>query len=465
MLDAKELAVIGHGRWVQGVPTQGLSRFTLDSRILEPGEVFIALKTDRRDGHSYLDDAHRKGAVAAFVEQPDRSLDLPQLVVPDTYAFLRSIARIWRQRFSRPVVGITGSFGKTTVKELLGTVMGNQWYRTRGNLNNTLGVPLSLLELDDHQHAGAILEAGINQPGEMAILADLIDPDLALFTGVGAAHLEGLGDLDGVAREKALLGSGVRPGGLVVLPVGLLRYAAFQQIPASIRLQAVSLDKGGAFDPVMRENVALFYYKWTDLPDRPGHGLLETVPPLPPLQVLFPAGSPGMVSNLALVVHTALQLGVPRHTLEACLESWRPFRHRGECYRHGERIFYVDCYNANPASLLDSVQRFKNLFAGQRQLYVLGSMDELGPESERWHRETASRLDLPEGARVFVVGHGAAALASGLESAGFSAESFQSVEDLEAIRGHLTGFAGAVFLKGSRSQALETLLPAGARKC
>jgi UDP-N-acetylmuramoyl-tripeptide--D-alanyl-D-alanine ligase len=442
-----------------------LEGFAIDSRVLEPGETFVALKTDRRDGHAFLAQARERGALAAMVMQPDHAVSLPQLVVDDTYKSLHSLARVWRQRFTRPVVGITGSFGKTTVKEMLGTVMGSQWYRTRANLNNTLGVPLSILDLDARHDAGAILEAGINMPGEMDVLADLIDPDLAIITAVGPAHLEALGDIAGVAREKSRLAHGLRPGGRLVIPASLLQHDPFKTLPDHIQIDAISVNRADVDKVQCGGNVTLYNYTWTESAYSLKTGALEITEPHPKGSLAFEAGSPGMVSNLALVVHTALSFGVPLTTLEACLESWRPFRHRGETYRYGDCIWYVDCYNANPGSLLDSVRRFKNLFAGQPHLYVLGSMDELGTESARWHRETAAALELPSGASVFLVGHGARDMQAGLESVGGHGLEIEIVEELEPVRGYLKTFSGAVYLKASRSYALESLLPEGADRC
>ncbi|HKJ89797.1 MAG TPA: Mur ligase family protein, partial [Oceanipulchritudo sp.] len=181
-LEAKQAEAITHGSWSEGQPAGPLTSFSIDTRTLEPGETFVALKTDRRDGHTYLWEAARRGALAALVETPQEGIELPQLVVGDTWQALQALGGLWRQQFERTVAGITGSYGKTTVKELLGRVLGSHWYRTPGNLNNRLGVPLCLLELDRRQHAGAIIEAGISGPGEMEVLAGMMDPDLAIVT-------------------------------------------------------------------------------------------------------------------------------------------------------------------------------------------------------------------------------------------------------------------------------------------
>lgn len=464
-IDPAEAATIAHGAWVEGQPLSPLTRFAIDSRVLESGQTFVALKTGRRDGHTFLGKALESGALAALVSRPDHAVKLPQLVVEDPYKSLHSLARVWRQRFTRPVVGITGSFGKTTVKEMLAAAMGSQWYRTRDNLNNTLGVPLSILDLDTSHDAGAILEAGINMPGEMEILADLIDPDLAIVTAVGPAHLEALGDIAGVAREKSRLAQGLRPGGKLVIPVELLQHAPFAALAETVEIEAVSVNGQGFGGLDFGSNVTIRDYTWTESAYSSTMGALGIDQPDLVGSIAFEAGSPGMVSNLALVVHTALHFGVPIPTLEACLEGWRPFRHRGETYRLEESTYYVDCYNANPGSLIDSVQRFQNLFDGRPHVYVLGSMDELGTESGRWHRDTAAQLNLPPQSHVFLLGHGAEDMRAGIETAGPPGGELCVIEDLEPVRTFLEAFEGAVYLKASRSYALESLLPEGAVRC
>ena len=196
-----------------------------------------------------------------------------------------------------------------------------------------------------------------------------------------------------------------------------------------------------------------------------GIGELLTCSPMLSGNFSFRAGSPGMISNLALVVHVALHLGVPHPTLQACLDAWRPFRQRGEVIRHGSTNYYVDCYNANPGSILDSVQGFASMFPDQSHLYVLGSMKEMGPESEYWHRQTAETMYLQSGADVYLVGEEAQAMAEGLKARGISPSLVHIVEDSKDLAERLRVFDGAVFLKGSRSYGLESLLPKGGQRC
>jgi len=463
-LKPSEAATIAHGYWVGKPPEAGLGRFAIDTRKMEAGDTFVALPTDKRDGHAFLQMARRNGALAALVEKADPDLELPQLVVENTYRALHSLARVRRQAFKRPIIGITGSYGKTTVKEQLGRVLGSQWYHTPGNLNNTLGVPLCLLEIESTHDAGAIIEAGISLKGEMEVLADLIDPDISIVTAVGPAHLEALGDLAGVAEEKAKLPQGTREGGTAVIPVDLLHYKHFREIPESVQVHAVALSGTGSPPPELSGNVRIFRYTWEEDIDVPGRGFL-CPGNLDGERIIIPGESPGLVSNLSLVVHVALQLGVPAGTIESCLESWKPYSKRGELYQYGNTLYYVDCYNANPGSVPDSVIRFQKLFSKHAHCYVFGSMDELGERSGEWHRMTAERLNLPASAQVHLLGHGAEAFAEGLVKAGFPGRQIHIAASLEEAGDALDGWEGAVFLKGSRQFTLERLVPKGARPC
>jgi UDP-N-acetylmuramoyl-tripeptide--D-alanyl-D-alanine ligase len=465
-LDPDEAATIAHGRWVEERPSSPLTSFAFDTRRIQPGETFVALKSDRADGHEFLGKALEYRANAALVERHDPEVHLPQLLVRDSLDALQALASSWRERFKAPVIGVTGSYGKTTVKEMLGIVMGGQWFRTRGNYNNHIGVPLSLLELDPGRHAGAILEAGINDRDEMDLLAGMIRPDMAIVTAVGPAHLERLGSVEGVACEKAVLARAVKPGGCVFISAQLLQYDAFRSISPAVQIHALAR-KGEALDPSWGDlpNVTIYHYDWTESTHSRGMGVLGIEPPMLPGDYSFRAGSPGMVSNLALVVHVALHLGVPSPTLQACLDAWRPFRQRGEVIRYQDCHYYVDCYNANPGSMLDSARRFNSLFPDEPHLYVVGSMKEMGEESERWHRETGAKLPVRPGSTVYLVGAEARPMADGLASRGVAGTSIHLLDSHEGLKERLSAFKGAVFIKGSRSLGLESLVPEGGRRC
>lgn len=464
-LSAVEAATIADGCWINGCPASSLRTFSIDSRKLTPGDVFVALRTARADGHAFLGAAATAGAVAALCAQADSGVRLPQLVVRDPLQALQRLAAHWRTRFTGPVVAITGSFGKTTVKEMLASIAGPDWLHTEGNLNNHLGVPLTLFRVDPHWHTGAIIEAGINSPGEMAVLAGMIQPRVALVTAVGPAHLEQLGDLNGVAREKAVLPQSVHSGGKVIFPAELLSYAPFHQMNGDVEVLAVA--ENGMPVPELTASgspVKSCFYEWKPSREARGQGDLHLpVEGWEPFR--FTAASPGMVSNLALVAHAGLALGFTPAQIQAGLSSWRPFRQRGEIVNSGSTTYFVDCYNANPGSMLDSVQRFANLFPDMPHLYVIGSMNELGPDSADWHRQTMASLPLQKDARVCLVGPQAPIMADALRARGIPPSLLQTASAANDLAAEVSGFSGAVFLKGSRSLRLETLVPCGGASC
>ena len=227
----EKLAAWTGGGWSR-LPDRALTGFTQDTRQLGAGQIFVALKTDKRDGHDFLFEAQRSGASAALVCQPDRNLQLPQLVVADPLAAFQRIAREHRREFHGTVIGVSGSAGKTSTKDLLALLLGESpaVLSTTGNLNNYIGVPLTLTRLDPASHSAAVIEAGINMPGEMAGLAEMIEPDHSVITLVAAAHLEKLGSLAGVAFEKSRLPAANRPGGLAVFPASCWAYEPFRTL-------------------------------------------------------------------------------------------------------------------------------------------------------------------------------------------------------------------------------------------
>lgn len=454
----EEAAEITGGRWTR-VPGHGYLRgeWMHDSRRVQSGDCFVALRGAERDGHDYVAAAARAGAEAALVEAAVEPADLPQLVVADSVAALQALGAAKRREFGRPVVGITGSFGKTTVREMLGMVMGERWLRSRENFNNHLGLPMTLWRLDAQRHAGGIVEVGINRCGEMLKLAELARPDVVIFTGVGPAHLEQLGDLAGVAREKAKLAEGVPDGGRVFLPLALLEHRPFAALTERLRVTAVGPADGGG-EPLAQPET-IYHYNWTESADRPGTGELQVEGPGGPGRFNLAAGSAGLVGNAALVAACGRWLGREDSMLRGALADWRPYRQRGERIRCGDTEFYVDCYNANPASMVDSAERFRALYPDGEHLYIFGGMEELGLAAAEWHEWTGRTVPVVANSRVMVIGKWSEALAAGLRDQGIPGEAVTVVEDVESLREAVSGFRGAVFLKGSRRYGLERVIP------
>ncbi len=439
------LAQAASGRWTrEPAADKPVTGFSVDTRHLSPGQCFVALKTARREGHAFLGAALAAGASAALVSTADPAIDLPQLVVADPLAAFQAIAAAHRLMFSGPVIGVTGSAGKTSTKELLALLLSarpGDVLATSGNLNNHLGVPLTLTRLDPAVHQFAVVEAGIGGPGEMAALAAMIRPDHAVVTLIGPAHLATLGSLENVAREKALLPAAVPAGGLRVYTVGCINYDAFRSFPTP----------GIVVVPTVTHS--LYQTRIEIAPNGSGS--------IVPFGHAFVCRrvSEGMARNAALALTVALRLGVSPELAQRRLSTWQPAALRGEHVRdHAGRWLYVDCYNANPASMLDALEVFVGMApADQPRLFLIGGMEELGSASLEYHKRLGEALDQtlrPEDTAVVL----AATEVARAVVEGARRRTVLAADNLAALRSRFEAHAGAVFIKGSRRYQLESLL-------
>lgn len=443
----EKMAAWTGGRWTRQ-PGGAITGFTQDTRQLAAGQVFVALRTEKRDGHDFLGEALARGATAALTGREVGNAVLPQLVVADPLAAFQRIAREHRREFHGLVIGVTGSVGKTSTKDLLGLLLGGpaKVLTTDANLNNQLGVPLTLTRIDPAAHVAAVVEAGISGPGEMAPLVEMIEPDHAVVTLVAPAHLQKLGTLETVAVEKALLPAGVRSGGLQVFPSSCWAFESFRALknplvlvpePESpVRLPGRSVRFSVRHQPERTEITLGAKRRFT----------LRRV-------------SGGMAQNASLALTLAAELGVADVILQSRLADWQPSKWRGELLQSGEATVYADFYNANPASMIDAIEAFQNLVpADWPRLYVLGCMEELGTEAAGYHRELGRRLQLRPADYLFVIGDQAGALREGLLEHGNAPAQMAVITGLQPVRERLAGFKGAVFLKASRRYHLETVL-------
>jgi UDP-N-acetylmuramoyl-tripeptide--D-alanyl-D-alanine ligase len=445
---AADLAAWAVGRWT-AAPRVAVTGFGTDTRALRAGDVFVAVRTERRDGHDFLGAARSQGAACALVERPVAA-DLPQLVVDDPLAALRRVAARWRAGFPGRVIGVTGSVGKTSTKEMLAALLGAEAFVTEANLNNLIGVPLMLLRIEPGLHRFAVIEAGMSVPGELGVSAAVIRPDLAIVTNVEPVHLEGVGSLAGIAREKATLVAALAPGGRAIIPAALLDWPEF----ATYADRCVAVQFEGEAAPAVAPARLVRASFLTDVRGQRSLVLDGEVFPLASI-------SDGLARNAALALVAALEAGRPSAELASVTAEWMPPAGRGSTHVEGERTFTVDCYNSSPASLLDSARAFDRLsrVSAAPRLFLLGGMAELGPASAQLHRDCGAQLPLRSGDLVVVFGGEAAAFLQGVAhpEAGFVAATIEeAAARVAAHRGH-------VFLKGSRSFALERCLPPNLR--
>jgi UDP-N-acetylmuramoyl-tripeptide--D-alanyl-D-alanine ligase len=399
---AEEAAAATGGRATRPFAASGVS---IDSRTVRPGDLFVALR-DVRDGHDFAADALARGAAAAMVSRipPGVSPDASQLVVPDVFEALVALGRAGRARAAARVVGVTGSVGKTSTKEMLRAVLGGQGrvHAAEGSFNNHWGVPLTLARLP-REAEFAVIEIGMNRPGEIAPLARLARLDIALVTTVAPAHLEAFGSLEGIAAEKGSIAEGLEPGGIAVLPLDLGVTPILTAAAAGHPM--VTFGQSPGADWRLTEVV-------------PGPEVTVARAEGGGHRLLFRVQSPGAHFALnglaALAVAGALGLDLARAAID--LGRWRPPAGRGTRERvlldpvDEQQGFDLidDAYNANPASLAaaldilaaaeprDGVGR---IGAGRR-IAILGDMLELGEDEAALHAAVAAH---PGMARIHLV--------------------------------------------------------------
>ena len=440
----KQLADWTQGEWTS-FPTEEISGFNMDTRTIKKGEAFVAIKTARRDGHDFLNAARASGASCALVSK--RMADhLPQLVVADSQQGLHQIAAGWRGEFKGRVIGITGSVGKTSTKDLLGALLGSSAFITEANLNNLLGVPLMLLRLRPEMHRFAVIEAGMSLPGELKISAQILRPNLAIITAVAPVHLEGVGTIEAVAHEKSEMIAALEPDGKAIIPASLLKWPEFQAHAS--RCLVVKFEEDDEL-PVMPLRV--ISAKFADENGRRILLLDGRAYSLSPI-------SDGLGRNAALAVVAALELGISENQIKKNLEWWMPPIGRGSIHQDGNRTFYVDCYNSSPASLLDAAQCFNRLTSQdpRRRLFVIGGMAELGKSSAHLHRECGAKLPLREGDTVITWAGDSQEILKGIPR---NDVILKSAHILDEVTRAIANHRGTIFVKGSRSCTLERTLP------
>ena len=414
----------------------------------------MALKTEKRDGHDFLADAQTAGAGAALVSAQNRSIALPQLVVPDTLQAFHAIAREHRRVFRGRVIGISGSAGKTSTKDLLALLLGGGpggVVATEGNLNNHIGVPLTLTRLDPAAHTFAVIEAGVSTPGEMEPLARMIEPDVAIVTLVAPAHTEELGGIAGVAREKAVLPAMTRPEGIAIFPQSVFEFPAFRDLDArAFVVERVEVLRTGEPAKNRVYFVASHHAESTAITlAHSGHSR----------EYVFRRVSDGMAQNAAIAILAARWLGVSGDTVQRRLADWKPGKLRGEIRRIEGRLVYLDCYNANPASMADALAAFESVVPpNEPRLFIIGCMEELGAEAAAHHIALGRSLRLREADYLFVIGTHAHDVCAGVLQQGDFTRQIQIVSALEPISAFLADWRGAVFVKGSRRYQLEKVL-------
>ena len=415
-------------------------RVSTDTRSAQAGDLFVALRGERFDAHDFLAQAVDRGVCGLVVETQAADIALPQLVVADSQTALGDLAAANRDRFEGPLVAMTGSCGKTTVKTMLAAILvrsGNV-LATRGNYNNHIGVPLTLLELQA-KHDFAVIEMGASGPGEIASYCRWARPDIALINNVMPAHIKGFGSLEGVARAKGEIYQGLQSQGVGVINLDEPYAPEWKALLGERNHLTFALNNADAdcrARAVSHRNSGLDF---------------TLVTPTGEAEVKLHAPGEHQLRNALAAACCALALGQTPEAIARGLESFEPVTGRMSAQRGWGGAWIIDdSYNANPGSMAAAIEVLAAQ-PGQRFL-VIGDMAELGDEESALHRQVGERARAKGIDRLLTLGPLSAEAARAFGPGASQHESHQEV--IDALKGEL-GEASRVLIKGSRSAAME----------
>jgi UDP-N-acetylmuramoyl-tripeptide--D-alanyl-D-alanine ligase len=458
VIAAKEILKATGGAPLTGGSDWFCRGLSTDTRTMAAENLFLALVGENFDGHDCLAAAAEKGASGLLIrmdrlERLGKNAKAPPVIgVPDTLPALGDIAHAWRKRFSLPVVAITGSSGKTTTKEMLAAIASRSLnlLKTEGNLNNLIGLPRTLLELDAG-HELAIVELGTNHPGEIARLTAIAAPDIGLITNIGPAHLEGLGSLEAIREEKGSLFGGMNAQGTAVInrdDPGVAILADRWQgkritfgLKTGADVTARRIEKAGPegvrFNLVI-DGISLRIHLQTP-------------------------GEHNIVNALAAAA-AAWALGFDRNLIAEGLAAFRPVPGRTEIRRLGNgALLIMDAYNANPASVREALKTLQGLRGSGSAFAILGDMLELGEQTAQWHEEIGGLLAETGIDHAFLKGDLSRFTAAGATQKGLPEERISFFDEPETVLARLRSHLKKddwILIKGSRKMKLEAVAEA-----
>ena len=430
--------LVGDDRAISGVST--------DTRAIGQGQLFVALRGERFDAHDFIGQAVAAGAAALLVsDQASVPAGVPAVVVDDTRLALGKLAAAWRARFTIPVIAVTGSNGKTTTKEMIAAILkaqfGDAVLATRGNLNNDIGLPLTLLALDE-THLAAVIEMGMNHPGEIAYLAGLGAPNVALVTNAQRAHLEGMGDMDEVAREKGSIFTGLAAGGVAVINADDAYADLWRALAGKHRQLSFGIEQVADVHGALRQHGLE-----TRLTLRTPEGTVE-------LRLAVPGRH--NARNAAAAAAACLAAGIPLTAVVTGLEHFSGVKGRLQI-RQGRAGALVidDTYNANPDSVRAAIEVLAATIG--RKLLVLGDMGEIGEASGQYHDEIGGYAKSQGIDLLFGLGE---ACQQAVRNFGEGGRHFTDIEKLIVAVNKELGPEAAVLVKGSRFMKMERVADA-----
>lgn len=415
---------------------------TTDSRKAGKGGVFAAIVGERVDGHSFISQCMELGMLCTIAERTpvDNSA---HILVENTPEALRKIAKAYREKFDIPFVGISGSVGKTSTKEIIASVLSEHFHthKTQGNFNNALGVPITLFALEE-THSAAVIEMGISDFGEMSVLANMTQPDIAVLTNVGKCHLENLKDLQGVLKAKTEMLRFLKKGGTAILN-GDDENLRKAQIPEGAKVVYYGLNENNdVFATDIKSDNATF----TDFTVHTKEGEFTA---------RIHALGNHMVQNALAAVSVAMELSLSENEIVEGLKNYRTIGGRANVIKTEKLTIIDDCYNANPESMKASLKTLSN-FEGRR-VALLGDMKELGEKEKELHKEIGElaaslKLDL-----IITVGDLALEMYKAARPY-IDAEWYQSIEEAKLYMYEMLTIGDTVLVKASHSMKFDELV-------
>lgn len=417
-----------------------------DTRTLNDGELFIAIRGDNYDGHDFIDQAVTTGAVAAMIDRKLENENIPTLYVEDTRRAMGDLAAVWRSKLDLPVVAVTGSNGKTTVKEMLTTILSQQAevLSTKGNLNNDIGVPLTLFGLS-REHQYAVIEMGANHSGEIERLSSITRPDVAVITLCAPAHLEGFGSIEGVAKAKAEIYSGLQQDGVAIINADD-DYADFW-LEQAIDYKRLTFSV---------ENSADIHARDIHLSTSNNCPVFTLSTASAEIQIELGVFGAHNVYNALAAAACSIALNIPLQQVQAGLQSFRAVKGRMQGKTGSKDCFIIDdTYNANPASMQAAIN--SATATGRSCWLVIGDMGELGNFSKSAHLQVGEYARQAGIERLYALGPLSKNAVEGFGAGAYHFEDMQTL--IETLNIELESGL-TVLVKGSRAMAMERAVQA-----
>lgn len=445
----EQIVEYARGCLLQGDANAAVSSISTDTRSLGRGELFVALRGENFDGHEHLEAAALAGALGAVVDRRVDSIGLPSdfalIEVDDTLAGYQRIAAAYRRSLSLTVVGITGSNGKTSTKDLTAAVLARRYrvLKTEGNLNNHIGLPRMLLRAD-RSHEVAVLEMGMNHPGEIAPLASIALPQVAIITNIGRAHLEFMGTREAIAQEKGMLAEAVGTDGTVILN-GDDEYTPSISQRTRARVVMVGSDGAALRAESIAQNFAGSTFTLTS-------GVESVV-------VRLPVAGRHMITNSLLAVAAGMALGISLKDCATALAEAKLTGGRLERKELHGRFILDDSYNANPDSMVAALDTLAALPTKGRRIAVLGKMGELGTAAAEGYRTVGEYTGSKKIDCLLTVGAEARAIADAAQRDGLTKVVMtENLDEAAARLAVLSRPGDLILVKGSRAAGMERML-------